>query len=109
MSQKNSTIQKLNDSFRQTGIGGKILITRGIQNLERPMITQILNTIVTYNNFTPANDPYGEHDFGSFEIRGYKVFWKIDYYNKEFEYGSEDPSNRLITGRVLTVMLAEEY
>jgi hypothetical protein len=27
------------------------------------------------------NDPYGEHDFGSFELAGEKFFWKIDYYD----------------------------
>ena len=26
--------------------------------------------------FTPDNDPYGEHDFGSFEYAGKKIFWK---------------------------------
>ncbi|WP_257187520.1 MULTISPECIES: DUF3768 domain-containing protein [Bradyrhizobium] len=28
---------------------------------------------------TEENDPHGEHGFGSFDLVGQKVFWKIDY------------------------------
>ena len=38
-----------------------------------------------------------------------KIFWKIDYYDKNYQYLSENPSNPEITNRVMTVMLAEEY
>ena len=109
MLKNTSKIQELNDSFRQTGVGGLVVITKGIQNLERPIIQQILFAVSAYKEFKPDNDPYGEHDFGSFVIGEYKIFWKIDYYDKEFQFGSEAPSNPDITKRVLTVMLAEEY
>jgi hypothetical protein len=57
----------------------------------------------------PDNDPYSEHDFGSFEIEGDKFFWKIDCYDKTLEFGSPDPTDPSVTTRLLTIMLASEY
>lgn len=53
------------------------------------------------------NDPHGEHDFGSLTVAGKKVFWKIDYYQRDLS-GWCDPLSPECR-RVLTVMLAEEY
>ena len=55
------------------------------------------------------NDPHGEHDFGSFEIAGQKFFWKLDYFDAEMKYGSEDPADPSKTTRVLTITFASEY
>ena len=57
--------------------------------------------------FTPDNDPHGEHDFGSFEYAGKTIFWKVDCYDRDLNYGSPDPADENVTERVLTVMLAE--
>jgi hypothetical protein len=65
--------------------------------------------VATFSAFNEDNDPYGEHDFGSFELCSRKFFWKIDYYDKELRCGSEDPADPEKTTRVLTLMLAEEY
>jgi hypothetical protein len=61
------------------------------------------------SQFTTDNDPNGEHDFGSFTLVGRKFFWKIEYYDKELRYGSENPADPGVTTRVLTLMLASEY
>ena len=68
-----------------------------------------IRNVVTFDEFTEDNDPYDEHDFGSFELCGRKFFWKIDYFDRAMEYGSEDPSDPKQTTRVMTVMLASEY
>jgi len=61
------------------------------------------------NQFSEDNDPYGEHDVGSLMIENKKIFWKIDYYNKTYRNGSENPADTKKTNRVLTIMLACEY
>jgi hypothetical protein len=99
----------LNDNFRSTLIGGTVLITRGIAALPDKDQSDIIEKVRTFDAFTEDNDPYREHDFGSFTHKGCKVFWKIDYYDPSMTYGSEDPSDNQKTIRVLTIMLAEEY
>lgn len=102
-------IRLLNDSFRKSGIGGRSVMTAGIAALSDELLPKIIAQVRAFDAFTEGNDPHGEHDFGSFEIEGLKVFWKIDYLDTRMEYGSEDPSDPRITTRVLTIMLADEY
>ncbi|SRR6266540_1770543 len=96
-------IAKKNDAFRRSGFG--VTVTPGVQVLED--LGGLIDEIRRFKEFTEDNDPYGEHDFGSLEWYGQKVFWKIDYYDQTLEYG-EDPLS-LDCRRVLTVMLASEY
>jgi len=70
---------------------------------------QALALVRRFEDFTPDNDPHGEHDFGSFTHGGQKLFWKIDYYDSACEFGSENPADAAQTTRVLTIMLADEY
>ena len=102
-------IKTLNDSFRRTFSGGRIMLTCGIRAKSQSELAEILNQVRCFNNFTTANDPYNEHDFGSFHHKGEQIYWKIDYYDKNYRYCSEDPSNLNITNRVMTIMLAEKY
>jgi hypothetical protein len=104
-------IAALNDAFRRTmgALGGRVMQTRGIAALPPADQAAIQAQVAAYDAFTPANDPYGEHDFGAFAHQGEHIFWKIDYYDHTLEYGSDDPSRPEITTRVLTIMLAHEY
>ena len=102
-------IAELNDGFRTTGLGGRILVTRGIADLAQDVQAAIVQKVREFDSFTEDNEPYGEHDFGSFEHDGMKMFWKIDYYDAALEYGSEAPSDPEQTKRVLTIMLAGDY
>src|SRR5436305_637861 len=96
-------IQALNDAFRTTFQGGRVLITRGVQSLPDRTCAEILQKVRSFSGFTRANDPHGEHDFGSFEHAGQSIFWKIDYYDQNLEFGSEHPSDPSRTTRVLTI------
>ena len=66
--------------------------------------------VAAFDQLSEDNDPYGEHDFGSIELDGENLFWKIDYYSKvDPDLGADDPSDPATTERVLTIVLAEEY
>ena len=110
MENKAERIAQLNDQFRKAaGQGGHVYMTQGIQALPPEDIFQVLNLVKTFNDFSEDNDPYGEHDFGAFDFKGERIFWKIDYYDKSMQFGSEDPADPEATERVMTVMLAREY
>lgn len=102
-------IRALNDAFRTTMTGGQVLMTAGVNALPSDVKAMAVRRVATFAEFTPDNDPHGEHDFGSFTLAGRKLFWKIDYYDAAMEFGSEDPTDPSKTTRVLTIMLAEEY
>jgi hypothetical protein len=102
-------IAALNDAFRRTGLGGRIVLTAGVSALGVEYSHLALSRVRAFTAFTPDNDPHEEHDFGSFDFLGRKLFWKIDYYDKALKYGSDDPTDPEQTTRVLTLMLAEEY
>jgi hypothetical protein len=99
----------LNDVFRRTGQGGKIMITQGISQMALPLQAHLMGLIRQYDEFSSDNDQYGEHDFGALKLHGESIFWKIDYYDQSLEYGSPDPADADITIRVMTVMFANEY
>jgi hypothetical protein len=102
-------IRQLNDSFRRTFIGGAVMITAGVEALPPALRAEILRQVRIHEQFDPSNDLHGEHDFGSFDAAGTKIFWKIDNYDRAVQYGSENPADPAVTTRILTVMLAAEY
>lgn len=104
------TVAGLNDLHRTTFLIGKVILTEGIRALPDKVREDIITKVRAFDDFTPDNDPHGEHDFGSFDHDGAgKVFWKIDYYDPTLTFGSEDPADPKRTVRVLTIMLAGEY
>ena len=104
-----NAIQRLNDNFRKTFTGGRILVTAGINAMSQDDVAQILSRVRCFDDFSPANDPYEQHDCALFDYKGQKIMWKIDYYDRNLQYLSEDPADVSKTIRVLTILLAEEY
>jgi Protein of unknown function (DUF3768) len=102
-------IRELNDAFRQTFIGGRVMFTSGVDALTDTDKAAVLDKVRTFDAFNEDNDPYGEHDFVGIEHDGTKYFAKLDYYAADMEGGSEDPSDPSKTVRVLTIMRADEY
>ena len=102
-------IATLNDKFRKSFIGGEVLLSAGIAAMSSEDKANIISMVQNFNDFTHSNDVYGEHDFLSIDYKGNKIFAKIDYYDLNYEFMSEDPSNPDITNRVLTIMTVYEY
>ncbi|OWY40402.1 hypothetical protein CEK28_03820 [Xenophilus sp. AP218F] len=104
---QNLLCARRNDTLRRHFIGGHVVMTEGFRAL--PNRDEFLQRITAFEAFEPGDDPYLDRSFGCVEIGGQKAFWKIDYYDKDCHYASEEPWNPEKTTRVLTLMLAEEY
>ena len=108
-SEKSARIRELNDQLRCKGIGGRVLITRGIEALGPDGARDVLTAVAGFNDFSEDNDPWGEHDCAVLTVNGHRVIFKIDYYDRDLQFHSPDASDPAVTERVLTVMLSEEY
>ena len=63
-------IRALNDAFRHSLSGGALMITAGIAALSPDLQQKIVNVVRAFDKFDADNDPWDEHDFGSFELDG---------------------------------------
>ena len=107
--ERRERIRRLNDALRKGRGQGQLMVTPGVLELANGSLPDVIALLRDYDAFSSDNDPYGEHDFGAFSYRGQKLFWKIDYYDRSLQFGSDDPANEAVTTRVLTLMLAREY
>jgi hypothetical protein len=110
VTRKNSDrIRLLNDNFRTTFVGGQVVMTQSVSELQIDEKARIILAVQSFTDFDAENDPHGEHDFGNFELAGENYFFKVDYYSPDLKGGSEDPADPEKTTRVLTIIRADEY
>ena len=102
-------IAALNDAFRANPVLGTFVLTAGIRNNSSENIANIISKVRNFNDFNEGNNPYGDRDFGAVDFKGQKIFWKIDYYDRNFEFASPDAASPTVTNRVLTVIYAYKY
>ena len=103
-------IQRLNDAVRHGDqTNALVVVTAGLKAIGDDNLSKIMDAVRTFSDFSEENDPHGEHDFGTIEHKGEKIFWKIDYFDDALKMHSSDAANPAITHRVLTIMLANEY
>jgi hypothetical protein len=124
--EQTTRIARLNDLARSAmGVACTAVATVGFRSLSAFDQSRVRELIETYDAFDENNDPHGERDFGTIYQLGdgrwtterprardderERVFWKLDYYDRDLRFGSEDPANPAVTRRVLTIMLADEY
>ena len=106
---KSNRIRVLNDNFRSTFIGGQVVMTPSVAELPLDQKARVLLAVQGFADFDAGDDPYGEHDFGSFDHDGRTISWKIDLYDRDYKWYSPAPTDPAKTNRVLTILLAEEY
>lgn len=124
--EQTARIARLNDMARQAmGVACAAFATVGFRSLSASDQSIVRELIETYDAFDEDCDPHGERDFGCVyqlacgrwtterprlrDDERERVFWKLDYYDRDLRFGSEDPANPAVTRRVLTIMLADEY
>ncbi len=103
------SIQALNDAFRQSLEGGRVVLSAAVAALPANVVADVLKAVRTFDHFDVDNDPHGEHDFGSLEVGSDRFFWKIDCYDHSLRWHSPDASDPTVTTRVLTIMRASDY
>lgn len=109
-------VGQANNRFRDQALHGnpghhRILATTGIEALGADAVQEILHAVLAFKeeDFRESFEPWGDRDFISLEHQEQKIYAKIDTYDPSLEFMSPDPADDLVTVRVLTVMLADEY
>ena len=119
-------IARLNDLARSAmGVACTAVATVGFRSLPEADQSSVRELIETFDAFDEDNDPHGERDFGCVYQLGdgrwttdrprqrdderERVFWKIDCYDRDLRFASEDAANPAVTRRVLAIMLSDEY
>lgn len=85
------------------------MVTQNLRRVTGFDAAVLATALANYDGFDADNDPHGERDFGDITLWGYDIIFKIDYYDSDLKFGSDDPANSGITRRVLTVMLASDW
>lgn len=111
---RTEVIARLNDRARfgldrtaRHSITRNCLATFGPLDGPQAILTQArLLAAMRHCQFSPDSP---ERDLGTFEFEGRTVWVKIDYYDRNCEFGSDDPADAAITTRVVTIMLPEDW
>lgn len=90
-------MRELNDAARQALTGCRVMITRGVAAMD--CVDAVLAAVRSYRTFDGDNDPYGEHDSGSFTVSGEQLFRKFNYYDSDMQMASLDPSDDAISDK----------
>jgi hypothetical protein len=108
--EQTARIARLNDLARQAmGVACTAVVTVGFRSLPDADQSRVRELIETYDAFDEDSDPHGERDFGTIYQLGdgrwtterprvcdderERVFWKLDYYDRDLRFGSGDPAN----------------
>lgn len=102
-------IRELNDAFRQSFSGGRVVMTPTVQALPDLARAELAQRVRTFDGWTAENDPFGQHDAGEIDLAGATWLWRIDYHDAECKAGSPDWADPDQTTRVLTLMHISDW
>ena len=106
-----STMQKnraLNDHFRKTGQGGIVTLSMGLHKLGQAEVDNVMKQLAGEKG-DKSVEAGSEHDMGEIQVGNRTVSWEINYYNKELDDVSDNPTNPDQTTRFMTLLLSTEY
>lgn len=107
-----------NDAFRRSILGhtpvadapqGQFVMTRGVAALGPDSQLEFTRRVAAFDAFNADSDPQGWHEIGVVDFDGTTVWFKIDLYDTDYQFGSPEPSDPEQTRRVLTLLLPSEY
>jgi hypothetical protein len=104
-------IRALNDLFR-TGERldlGTVVANGDLAQADPDIQQAALTAVREFTAWTDGDDPYLEHDFGTFSLGAMTFIFKIDYYDPKMEFGARDPADPATCRRLLTIMFAHDY
>ncbi|WP_299476402.1 DUF3768 domain-containing protein [uncultured Paracoccus sp.] len=107
-----------NDAFRRSILGntplddapkGQFVMTHAVAGLGPDAQLELSRRVAAFDAFNAGSDPHGWHEMGVIDLDGTTVWFKIDLYDVDYQYGSPEPSDPEQTRRVLTLLLPSEY
>jgi hypothetical protein len=98
-------VRALNDAFRSTFTGGRIILAPELRSLDYNTRRTLLSEIRAYDAFEES-DPHRDHEFGTVCAGGNRFNWLIIYYDETYERAAQNPADETTTRRVLSVSSA---
>ena len=87
---------------------GIVVVTKGIEDQGPVFKVQALRKIAAFSDFTVDSDPDGWHEKGVIEVQTLTVWFKIEFYDENYEVVSASPADPSRTRRVLTVLFPDD-
>lgn len=85
-----------------------MFFSRGVAALDKETQTRTIRAIALFSDFTEYKDAYHENDCAMVTLDGYRLLWKVEYYDPTLQHNSEDSPELSKTVRVMATMIPEE-
>jgi hypothetical protein len=102
-------IRALNDALRINGQGGEVFLSSAVTAKGDAFKEAALRSVADFDGFSEEYDHLGQHDAGLVNVEGERLFFRIDYEDRNTGARSFDPADAEKTRRVMTILLAEEW